>query len=77
MFGIFPFDNAGKHFRIGVLENKRVVVVMCGLGMVNKLSFLHFILTFGYVSPFVFLNRLASFCVAKCRYFNPVVAYFI
>ncbi|XP_022633857.1 bark storage protein A-like, partial [Vigna radiata var. radiata] len=35
MFDIFPFDNAGKHFRIGVLESKRVVVVMCGLGMLN------------------------------------------
>ncbi|BAU02888.1 hypothetical protein LR48_Vigan10g012400 [Vigna angularis] len=32
----FPYFNyAGKHFRIGVLENKRVVVVMCGLGMLN------------------------------------------
>ncbi|XP_020216890.1 bark storage protein A [Cajanus cajan] len=32
----FPhFDFAGKHFRIGVLEKKRVIVVMCGLGMLN------------------------------------------
>ncbi|CAJ1951729.1 unnamed protein product [Sphenostylis stenocarpa] len=32
----FPlFDYAGKHFRIGELENKRVIVVMCGLGMLN------------------------------------------
>ncbi|RDX79679.1 Bark storage protein A [Mucuna pruriens] len=32
----FPhFDYAGKHFRIGILEKKRVIVVMCGLGMLN------------------------------------------
>ncbi|KAG5037113.1 hypothetical protein JHK86_017953 [Glycine max] len=32
----FPyFDFAGKHFRIGVLEKKRVIVVMCVLGMLN------------------------------------------
>lgn len=32
----FPyFDFAGKRFRIGVLENKRVVVVMTGLSMLN------------------------------------------
>ncbi|KAK7272708.1 hypothetical protein RJT34_29493 [Clitoria ternatea] len=32
----FPFfDFAGKHFRIGVLEKKRVIVVMSGLGMLN------------------------------------------
>ncbi|TKY44613.1 Bark storage protein A [Spatholobus suberectus] len=32
----FPyFDFARKHFCIGVLEKKRVIVVMCGLGMLN------------------------------------------
>ncbi|TKY44614.1 Bark storage protein A [Spatholobus suberectus] len=29
------FDFAGKHFRIGVLEKKRVIVVMTGLSMLN------------------------------------------
>ncbi|KAK7379991.1 hypothetical protein VNO78_32304 [Psophocarpus tetragonolobus] len=32
----FPyFDYAGKHFRIGVLQKKKVIVVICGLGMLN------------------------------------------
>ncbi|KAK7379992.1 hypothetical protein VNO78_32305 [Psophocarpus tetragonolobus] len=32
----FPyFDFAGKHFRIGVLEKKKVIIVMTGLSMLN------------------------------------------
>jgi len=70
------FHNAGKHFRIGVLENKKVVVVMCGLGMVSMLFILFLYKLWLYFS-FCLLNLLVCFCVAKCRYYNPIVAYFI
>ncbi|WJX30098.1 hypothetical protein P8452_18671 [Trifolium repens] len=29
------FDIAGRHFRIGELASKKVIVVMSGLGMIN------------------------------------------